>query len=257
MRLLVASDLHFGFSARTSAIHESLRLRVLSRLDFDAVVIAGDLGTSRIHHLEAAARFLRRLAGERPVFVVLGNHDFWDRKVRRFAHLRERQRAIMARHAIICLQDRVDEILAGDAPAPLASLPGLAVIGYNGWYYALYPMTNDRVHIPEFGAYDGSNLALSKHSDLSAPVVAQLAREARDRGERVVVVTHFPIYNGDPSFKAEYGGNTRHFPLLNGVADVLLFGHSHHRLDVVTDKGTRVLNVGGDYERPRYIILEV
>ena len=256
MKFLYSSDIHFGFSERTSAIHESLRKRELSLLEFDAIIIAGDLGSAKIGHFESACKFLRKVAGERPIFVVLGNHDFWDKSILSFAFLKEKQRAILSRYNIINLQDLVDNKLSGVNAAP-AEIDGVVILGYTGWYRALTPQTNDHKHIPGFINYDGSNLQLSKLSDQSIAEVSELAELAKDEGKQVVVVTHFGTYDKDPSFKAEYGGNTAHFAMIDGKADLFLFGHSHHGLDVTTDKGTRVFNVGGDYDLPKYVVLEI
>ena len=256
MKFLYSSDIHFGFTERTSAIHESLRKRELSRLEFDAVIIAGDLGASKIKHFEVACKFLRKVAGERPIFIVLGNHDFWDSSLFSFHFLKEKQKDILNRYNIINLQYLIDDKLSGKTVVP-AEVGGVVILGYTGWYRAILPQTNDHKHIPGFTDYDGSNLQLSRLSDQSIAEVSELAELAKDEGKQVVVVTHFGTYEKDPSFKAEYGGNTAHFPMIDGKADLFLFGHSHHGLDVVTDKGTRVFNVGGDYDLPRYIVLEV
>lgn len=257
MRILFSSDLHFGFTSRTSAIHESVRLRELGKLKFDAVFIAGDLGTARLKHLEAACRFLRRLAGDRPVVVVLGNHDFWDKSIISFEFLKMRQAEILRRFNIISLQDTIDMALNGEKARPLLFDGRVVVVGYNGWYANPYPMTNDRKHIPGFGLYDGSNLVLSKLSDQSLPLVLEMAMAAKELGHKVIVMTHFGSCQQVPSFKFEYSGNTRHFEMLDGVADLYLFGHSHHGVNTVTEKGTRLFNVGGDYDRPRYVVLEI
>jgi predicted phosphodiesterase len=256
MKFLFSSDIHFGFSERTASIHESLRLKRLSSLDFDAVVIAGDLGTAKLAHLESACKFLRRLAGDRPVFVVLGNHDFWDRRVYSFAHIKRRQAEILDRHKITNLETLL-EIDNPEAFLRASTAAGVTFVGYAGWYATPYPATNDPAHIPEFTKADGSNHALVRRSDAAARLAGDRAEFARDMGHRVVVVTHFPIFKGDPAWKKDYAGNPRHFDLFDGRCDVLCFGHSHHRLDVTTEKGTRVLNVGGDYDNPRYMIVEL
>lgn len=71
MKILVVSDLHLEFGDPYT---------VPAGLDFDAVVLAGDIsspGTDAIHWAQRESTF-----GGRPVIFVAGNHEFYNRVMR-------------------------------------------------------------------------------------------------------------------------------------------------------------------------------
>jgi predicted phosphodiesterase len=92
--------------------------------------------------------------------------------------------------------------------------------------------------------------------------------EARSRGAVTLLVTHFGFTKGESEqgyknhyasgSKPEYfGANPRYEEFLSKV-DYLIVGHTHAKFDGIAQNGhTRVINVGSDYEAPKFQILEV
>ena len=75
LRILHVSDVHM--SGRSAFRHWRLRryARRIKRLEYDIVVHTGDLLDNETG-IEPAVAFLKDIAGGRPVFTVLGNHDY-------------------------------------------------------------------------------------------------------------------------------------------------------------------------------------
>jgi predicted MPP superfamily phosphohydrolase len=82
LRIDVASDLHVG-SPHNGVERLDDIVRRLSASDADAVFLAGDYLIQSVLFgdyvpAETIAGHLRPLAARKPVFAVLGNHDWWD-----------------------------------------------------------------------------------------------------------------------------------------------------------------------------------
>ena len=264
MKILLISDSHRGFSQSTAAIHERWYREVLSKLDYDLLVLAGDLGSSNRRHLEAALRFFRRVAGGRPVAAVLGNHDFWDSGTRNLLHLRDLQRQWMRQNEIVYLED--SPLRLGDS----------LIVGWDGWYGMLPESSNDPKWMPPFvpavndygrtpGATDPGPAWMmgldewmrKKEKAALARVISQIdaAKKSDSPPKHIVAVTHFPCV---PHLTDHtYSANPVHFQFIAGRADILLMGHSHRRVDGITADGVRLYNCGSDYESPRYLVIEL
>lgn len=74
MRIVHASDLHFGVHCRAEQV-EALA-RFIETEPPDAIVLSGDLSQrTRRREFRQAAAFIRRLEARAPVMIVPGNHD--------------------------------------------------------------------------------------------------------------------------------------------------------------------------------------
>ena len=114
MRLAWLTDIHLNFVSA----HD--RRTVWESLDdqCDVVVITGDIGESH-----SVARFLREMevALLRPIFFVLGNHDFYRGSIAETRAAVTRQ-AADSEHLVYLTAEDVVELT-----------PGTAFIGHDGW----------------------------------------------------------------------------------------------------------------------------
>lgn len=78
MKILVIANLFRGFSAKTPQTHNKF-FKELKTCDYDAVVVAGNLASSRRYHYKSCLKLLRSNLPDCPIMTVDGNHDFWDK----------------------------------------------------------------------------------------------------------------------------------------------------------------------------------
>jgi predicted phosphohydrolase len=115
MRLAWLTDIHLNFVRRPEV--EALAREVLAA-NPDAVLLGGDIGEA-----DNVCGFLEQLAGmiRRPIFFVLGNHDYYRGSV---TAVREEVAALTRRVAGLTY-------LSGSGVVPLT--PRTALVGHDGW----------------------------------------------------------------------------------------------------------------------------
>lgn len=240
MKILLTSDIHRGFSPRTADIHDKWAAETLAGLDYDVLVAAGDLGSSRKEHLHGALKFLRKVAGTKPVVAVMGNHDYWHSGQLSLSALHTQQQEW-------CREFDIHYLETG----PLR-VGGVLFVGWDGWY-SEYPGTHDANYMPH-GFDSWHHLKeLTAFTQVLDDVAA--AKAGPDAPVSVVAVTHFPCV---PHLTwPEYSANPRHFQFLPGLVDVLCMGHSHKAVPDIVAEGVRLLNCGSDYDEPKAVLFEV
>ena len=155
MRLAWATDVHLDFLSSTEIDTFADRIAALSP---DSVLLSGDISTAP--RLDAD---LERLAGrlERPIFFVLGNHDFYGgsvqgvRSVARRLTETERQRAAQARKAAMVLRLLV------------IILAALALVAPSLWIWQLFLKAQARGPIV---CSDASETVIGSNDDLGGLV---------------------------------------------------------------------------------------
>ena len=182
-----ATDIHLDWAdpVLRRDFYESLRFS-----GADAAILSGDIGEGK-----TTGRWLREIAAalSRPVYFVLGNHDFYGGSIPEV----RRQTAQ----------------LAADCPG-LVYLPsagvvelavGVGLVGHEGWGDArLGNFAGSQVFLPDFitikdlsGVYQNRRLLrqrLEALGDESASYLARVLPEALARYRRVVLVTHVPPF---------------------------------------------------------------
>jgi predicted phosphodiesterase len=246
MRFLLLSDMHFGFNESTHKIWSKYWATKLAVEEWDAIILAGDIGTAKIRHWKSAIRFVTERANDKPIYHVRGNHDLWDRQNRELLHLIGMQQEFARKHNVHLLQDFGSTLL-----------DGVLLTGWDGWYANPTRLnTNDFNFIPqyltdEFGNIRDTDSWLSARAYNGADTCIQ---DLLIHNGPKVVVTHMPCLPGMGN--PEYNANPRFGEQLVGHADVLVWGHSHTRTDI-TIQGTRILNCGADYNKPNHLFFEV
>jgi len=227
----------------------------------DAVVLSGDIaeGANTALYLDAMAREFQR-----PVYFVLGNHDFYGGSLDR------------VRRRITRLAADSEFLHYLPASGVVELTPTTALIGHEGWGDArLGDYENSRVFLTDFVAIEdlaevyrdrgALRRRLNELGGVAARFIAARLTEALTRYPQVVLVTHVPPfreaawYHGQfssddwlPFFSCQATGEV----LREAMQDcpdrqlLVLCGHTHGRGESQILDNLRVLTGGGDNSGP-------
>lgn len=266
MRLLWLSDIHLNFlggEQLTAFCNELVAAQP------DLVVISGDIGEA-----PTVAGYLQTLSEvvDRPIFFVLGNHDFYHGSV---AALRAQFSSIAGANKPVYLTAKQE--------IPLTKTT--AIVGHDGWAdgrlgnYAASPvLMNDHLLIEEFypSAIDGDRLSV-KSKEYRLSVMQRLAGEAAahietvlppalEKFERVFLITHVPpfretcwmkwgIANDDflPHFASQIIGESikRVMKEYSYRQLTVLCGHTHTSGEKSVMPNVKVYSARAEYGAPR------
>jgi len=261
MRLAWATDIHLNF------LDAQARCRFLESLGkkADAVAISGDIGESPDieGHLLEIEEVLQR-----PIYFVLGNHDFYRGSITR------------TRQAVTRLAIQSEHLVYLTANAVVELTPKTALIGHDGWADArLGDFENSQVilndyvvieELPKWRAderFDKEALgeALNVLGDEAAGHFAKTIAEAAANYTNVIAVTHVPPFreatwhegrtsddNWLPHFSCKAAGDAmlsvmRSHPQCSLL---VLCGHTHGGGETAPLDNLRVLTGEAVYGRP-------
>jgi predicted MPP superfamily phosphohydrolase len=194
--LLWMSDLHLD---QTTVENCRKLLRELKITDFDAAIITGDTAASAtlVNHLESLAV----ASAPRPVFIVLGNHDFYGSSLEKtHTAVRTLCHRISNLHH---LQDHGSVLLNNHT----------VLIGHSGWADARTGWGHntcikspDHWCIDEFRKLDQAKRfeLMAELGNKSTRCIRQNLNTALRKAETLIVATHVPafqtsaLYNGTP-----------------------------------------------------------
>lgn len=253
-----ATDLHLDWA--DAAGRQDFLAAVLATVA-DVVVLSGDIaeGANTALYLEEMAREFQR-----PVYFVLGNHDFYGSSV-------DRTRRRMAR---LAAESKFLHYLPTCGVVELT--PTTAMIGHDGWGDArLGDYENSKVFLTDFVAIEdlaevyrnrpALRQRLNELGDAAAQYVGSRLTEALQRYSRVVLVTHVPPFreaawydgkfsNDDwlPFFSCQAVGEVLRQTMRDCPARQLLVlcGHTHGRGESQILDNLRVLTGGSDAPGP-------
>ena len=250
-KLLITSDTHKGFSHNTTLIHDKWAER-FQQQEWDVVILAGDIASHRKQHFKAALKWWRKQAGDKPILLARGNHDLWDRSTRNLEGLRNHL------HHEWFAESNIHHL---ESAGPFW-IDNTCVVGFDGWYHR-HPQTNDPNHMRGRTLAGNSWRWLQSCAMHGFDAALKAAEQAKTNRNKVVTVTHFPIVEEVPASPRHryadpgaYDGNPYYGERLREFTDLLIYGHSHHAVDIVVEN-TRVVNCGSDYNRPKHLIIEV
>lgn len=268
MRLAIASDTHLETTGREPIAR---LIAGIAKAQPDALVLAGDLGNPALLFEECLSLFARL---DMPVAVLAGNHDLWVHSPREHSReLFEEQLPAITRAAGFHWLD-------GDEPLVLGNV---GIAGSIGWYdysarEASYNQSDEEiVRIKPTFAWDARHVDWAwSDPEFAAACRARLARQldalsARPSVDRIVVVTHVPIFEsqiarrpddrdwslGQPFFgHLTMGALVERYPRVTHVVS----GHTHvgmhgeHEREGAPPIATGV--VASDYRLPKYLLVE-
>jgi predicted phosphohydrolase len=228
----------------------------------DAVLVTGDFATAA--SLPRWLRAYRRMA-DRPLYFILGNHDFWGGRV---AEVREEVRRLSA------VTDGIVYLTAAD---PVTLVPGVALVGHDGWYDA----RAGRWETPRFRMQDWDQVADfppgASHEGIvavaraladaaEADLVPKVEAAARDH-TTVLVATHVPPWPLPAGGRRHPDGEwIAPWYVARGLGGVLerlaadhprvafrvMAGHAHARREGIAIAPNLTCDVGGaQYGSPR------
>lgn len=257
MRLAWVTDVHLDFPS--DAVVEGF-LQSIRDTGCDAVVATGDLSTAPEldEHLTRLERAL-----ERPVYFVLGNHDYY-------------RGSIEGVRAAVTARCRSSQWLRWMPAAGVVRLTdGVALVGHDGWSDARFGdydhsrvMLNDYHYIRELSGLDPQTRKRRLHAlgDESAAALDPLLRDALQRFSRVIVLTHPPPFREACWHEGKVSDDQwlPHFSC-KAVGDVLLAraqefparrievycGHTHGAGFVAMAPNLAVHTGGAEYDDPR------
>ena len=276
-KILFTADLHVNIDAvsvRGRNVLDELE-ETVEREYPDAVVIAGDLSTpakAAIH-----IPWIRKVVGDRPLAVTLGNHDFWTGSVPgKDFHLIEntisefwekpcrandvilldRENALWGEIAIVGGYGHFDLGLAW----PNLRLEGKRVTKE---VYLAGDRWQDFRYIPRCAEL------LKVNALAQAEGIANRLDQAIAAKKRILVATHtcpWPQLNGHPrsgtynDIFTAYAGNSlvgKEIEKRAPQVEFLMCGHTHWRIEEQLLHGIPSLNVGADYGVFRGVLYDV
>jgi 3',5'-cyclic AMP phosphodiesterase CpdA len=261
LRLAWATDIHLGLADDTTrrAFYQSVRERA------EALIVTGDIAESPVigHFLTTMA-----MATERPVYFVLGNHDFYGGSI---ADTRSRVGRVV---------ESVGNLAYLSRSGVLELAPGTALVGHDGWadgrlgdFEGSGVILNDFLCIDELRCWTDAHTLdkpvlrrkIEALGDEAAGYLRNLLAPAAEKYAHVVVATHVPPFRETswhqgrpatddclPFFSCKAVGD-----MLLGVARshpgcqiLVLCGHTHGGGDVQVLENLRVLTGPAEYGKP-------
>ncbi len=250
------TDIHLNW---LTAAQTSTFMAELANVEADAVLLSGDLSEA-----PELSRHLRLLANasSRPIYFVLGNHDFYFSSIRKVRALTQG----------VCAEVATLHWLTDQTVVPLTEQT--ALIGHDGWadarlgdYERSCVSMNDARLIDEFvGLNKQQRLhVLHRLGDEAAEHIGKVLPEALSRFGHVILLTHVPPYR-EACWYDGHISNDEWLPHFSckAVGDVLvsimrdhpeqqltvLCGHTHGEGECSPIPNIHVLTGGAEYGHP-------
>ncbi len=256
-RVAWLTDLHLNFLSDKQAERFCVDL---ARTEADCFAFTGDIGEA-----PNVERYFRLLESslERPIYFVLGNHDFYRGSI---AVVRKQVRGLCKISSRLHWMPEEDIVALSEQTC---------LVGHDGWgdaragnYWESNVVLNDWELIGEFFGLStaGRQRVLQQLGDEAALYFRKILPKALKRFKHVIVLTHVPpfpqasLYKGQPS-------NSHGLPhfCCQAVGEVLqesmtvhpkremtvLCGHTHEAADVQILPNLRVFTGGAAYGHPK------
>ena len=248
MKVALTTDTHYGFLGdKTRRQHEIFLKSLAEAMEKEGCVAlchTGDWATHRHEQLEKTFALFREYI-KTPIFTVFGNHDFWNEK-NKYKPLPWEK--LLANQDELLVKYNITHV--GKNPTVLNNV---FFGGFDGWYHHLNPPTNDLKYLPQWVGGEPLHGLMSKkaYQDLNS----LLYKLPEFNYEKAVCLTHFPPFIDDPAYEL-CNANPAYLDVIAESFHVLMVGHSHQTQDFM--KGSlRVLNSGAEYNKPRFVIVEL
>lgn len=273
MKIAITTDTHWGFS--NYAFEQNLQmLQDIKNNKVDLILHCGDFGSSMYPERIDYWRTVRDMFPKIPIGTVFGNHDYWNGKFPTILLTVEELEKYKKPHSPA---DVIQQNFAIFEKYNISYIPdGLEfpdhkvyITGADCWYHEeIY--TNDINYIPHYNYPEGKQWLLKRmYTQFNKSI--QKVKEYKEKNYITIFVSHFGIIQkaAEQDYKSTYtsgfrrqerqyfGADPALEDLLENV-DYYLFGHSHTFYEgVAKNNFTKILNVGSDYEKPKYKILEI
>ncbi len=232
----------------------------VNQYGLDAVIITGDIGEAAdvVRYLESIDDALAR-----PVYFVLGNHDFYGGSI---AEVRRQMSELCARRANLHYLTQSDVIEVA---------PGIALLGHDGWadarlgdYEQSDVMLNDYLLIQELAFLSKANRrrSLEQLGDEAAAHIEKQLRAATSKYRQAILATHVPPLHEACWHEGRLSDEIwlPHFSCLavgSAILDVMrdqpacqltvLCGHTHSSGECQPLENVTILTGDAQYKHPR------
>jgi predicted phosphodiesterase len=263
MKIGVITDTHWRYSNLNDELVKQ-KILELKENNIEVLIHSGDIGSHDPIHTKQFCVVLRNIFPTIPIGMVNGNHSYWCVEDN-FTHVQDIEKYY------IDIFNELDIIYLQSEAMEFETEKGIVhVSGFNGWYSS-DPSTNDRYRIPNYYVPGEGRDWLKDQETIGFTQAMANCTEAKSRGATTVLVTHFGFTEDmkDKDWKAiesrmmnfgihEYFGANLVYENYLDCVDYLVVGHSHQEYTGVAKNGnTQVINAGGDYELPKFRILEI
>jgi Icc-related predicted phosphoesterase len=288
MRILATADIHLGYDRATRGAENFLK-KLADVKNIDVILVAGDIAengaesTDEIckHHRKAFEHL--RNTGCRNIAIIAGSHDIWTfgENPDSWQILMEYLYNLAGEFGITYLERQnlyVDDIAfagtMGHYDYSMAD-PGLIINGIvisSKHYRKNIPPGYDE---PWWG--DAGRIRWEYDDPQACRIILdafnQRLKEACEKSEKVIILSHtvpiqdlnghiFSLNNPKSRFRSAYSGTKALNSLIlennpEGKIKEVISGHTHLKVGPITKDGIRYRNIGGDYGKPVYQIIEI
>ena len=256
--LALTSDVHWNVRTNTNEILGKY-FRKLGSENFDILIIAGDIGSSRPEDFTKCLKRCREFV-KQPIVAVRGNHDLWqDCKGKgsdSFTSVREKK---IKRKKLLTSVIEEQNKVAEDLNIHLLekgpfSFSDIDIFGWDGWY--AFPPDNRGTKDDEMLPIETEGIPTDEwlRKRAHAGVGRVLEEIENSKANKKVVITHMPLFS-ITGRQDIMNGSYSYWDFIKGV-DVFCFGHIHLKVDSILD-GTRLYCSGSDYDKPATTFFEV
>ncbi len=273
MKIFFTADIHWIGSWKSKSLF-SLRDQ-WTKANADLLVVAGDLAVA--YEARETCKLLRKIAGDKPIVVTLGNHDYWtgERFLRKGVNLEEVEDHYWIpafKEFDIHFLDRGNYSLSGK----------MEIVGCYGHYdlgFAIPELQIEADMVSESNYLEGRHPSFPKevywNDCLYMPCKRGLFAEAYRQAviikkhlqntgnKRIILVTHTVPFlelrdfseNQDlvSQFCRAYLGSkaiAKEIAPYTSQIDLLVCGHSGPRVGPVSVHGMTGINIGSEYGKP-------
>ena len=252
MKILLTSDIHYGFSGKSHSKIEKFFKKVkleIEKSNIEVVILAGDIASHKQIHLkrclELAVKYIKC-----PIFIVRGNHDFWLGSSENFTY-----GELEKQHKDLFEQLKIHHL--DECPIVINNV---IFLGWDGWYGQPNPGSIDSVKIPKYSPEGPLMEFLTKKAlkDFDKCLDVDISGHRKS-----VIVSHFNpyVYNGPFKARDDMSANFGIFEVLKERFDYFCCGHTHAYMNekFTSENGSEltVLNCGSDYDNPKFLTFEV
>jgi predicted phosphodiesterase len=258
MKILLLSDIHMNFTNKTYIIWRKFFQKKLKKQEFDCIVVAGDICSSKQRELDVFFSLLRSFCPDKEILWVRGNHDYWDKDswvgkksldghlivTRNFTY----QKMISYHKELSNKYNLI--LLDGDS---FEMDEDHIFFGFDGWY-GYEPITNDSAYMPP-ELRDHSLLRNKAHNDLNNILnKVEVKGSVKEDDRFKICITHFPSYTRNQSYR-HMTANENYLGFICDNFDLLLIGHSHQD-ETWNFRKCLIVNCGSDYNNPKAKIID-
>ena len=239
MKFILIADTHTDFDCDSTPIYKKYYKEILSKIDFDVLIHAGDWCTKSYKHFDPALSLIREYISK-PILTVLGNHDIWRsyNDLTELDDIKSYIREQFSKYDIHYLSEKSFEY------------EDIIVTGFDGWYNNIEPFTNDFKYLQKFY----NDIPLSRYLNKIANDEVQRLLDIDTNNKKSIVVSHFESYKAwDDHYM---GANPNYSKLLADNFDIICYGHTHRYSNSIV-KHSRVLNCGANYNDPKFLWFEI